>query len=40
VIAQGGKHLGKIQQIPGGDYSLDVADPQGAAIGLVGSRKG
>jgi predicted enzyme related to lactoylglutathione lyase len=40
ATAAGGRHLGEIQQIPGGDYALHVADPQGAQIGLVGPRKG
>ncbi len=40
VTATGGSHLGDIQQIPGGDYALHVADAQGARIGLVGPRKG
>ena len=39
VTAGGGKHLDKIQEIPGGDFSLHIEDPQGAAIGLVGPRK-
>ncbi len=40
VTATGGMRLGEIQEIPGGEFSLHVMDPQGAAIGLVGPRKG
>ncbi len=36
----GGSILQGPTQIPGGDYSLMAADPQGAAFGLVGGRKG
>jgi predicted enzyme related to lactoylglutathione lyase len=39
VTAAGGRHLGPIEQIPGGEFSLHVMDPQGAPIGLVGPRK-
>jgi predicted enzyme related to lactoylglutathione lyase len=40
VEAGGGKLLGQPQQIPGGEYSIHIEDPQGAAVGLVGPRKG
>lgn len=40
VEAGGGRLTGEIQQIPGGDYSVRVRDPQGAGFGLVGPRKG
>jgi predicted enzyme related to lactoylglutathione lyase len=40
VKVGGGRLTGDIQQIPGGDYSVRVRDPQGAGFGLVGPRKG
>lgn len=40
VEAGGGRLTGPIQQIPGGDYSVRIRDPQGAGLGLVGPRKG
>lgn len=40
VTAKGGRLDGEIMQIPGGDYAVTAVDPQGAAIGLVGPRKG
>jgi len=40
VTAGGGQILHGPQQIPGGEYSLSGVDPQGAAFGLVGPRKG
>ncbi len=40
VEARGGRLTGPIEQIPGGDYSVRVRDPQGAGFGLVGPRKG
>lgn len=36
--AGGGKVLQGPDQIPGGDYSANIADPDGHQIGLVGSR--
>lgn len=40
VTAGGGSLNGAIVQIPGGEFSVHCADPQGAAFGLVGPRKG
>ena len=40
VEAGGGRLTGEIGQIPGGEYSVRVRDPQGAGFGLVGPRKG
>ncbi|MEO6388920.1 MAG: VOC family protein [Croceibacterium sp.] len=40
VEAGGGKLQGQIQQIPGGEFSVHAQDPQGAAFGIVGPRKG
>ncbi|WP_338467901.1 VOC family protein [Novosphingobium sp. ZN18A2] len=34
----GGKLLGPVEQIPGGEFTVHAADPQGAAFGLVGPR--
>jgi predicted enzyme related to lactoylglutathione lyase len=39
AIANGGTVDGKVNQVPGGDWSASVIDPQGARIGLVGPRK-
>lgn len=39
ATARGGTLLQGPDQIPGGDYSANLADPQGNAIGLVGPRK-
>lgn len=39
VRSGGGTVLHGPIQIPGGEYSLNAADPQGAAFGLVGPRK-
>ena len=39
VAAGGGSLHGEIMQIPGGEYSVNCSDPQGAAFGLVGPRK-
>ncbi|QYU68828.1 VOC family protein [Leptolyngbya sp. 15MV] len=36
----GGKLVIEPQEIPGGEYSLAAADPQGAMFGLVGPRNG
>jgi predicted enzyme related to lactoylglutathione lyase len=38
VKANGGTLLMEPVEIPGGDYSLNALDPQGAAFGLVGPR--
>ena len=40
VQAGGGQVLHGPDQIPGGEYSLNALDPQGAAFGIVGPRKG
>lgn len=39
VKANGGTILVDAMEIPGGEYSLNVLDPQGAAFGLVGPRR-
>ena len=39
VTANGGKLLGEIMQIPGGEFAVHCADPAGAQFGLVGPRK-
>jgi uncharacterized protein len=39
VKAKGGTILVEPIEIPGGEYSLNAMDPQGAAFGLVGPRK-
>ena len=39
VKAGGGQVLMEPMEIPGGEYSLNALDPQGAAFGLVGPRK-
>jgi hypothetical protein len=38
VKASGGTLLMEPVEIPGGEYSLNALDPQGAAFGLVGPR--
>jgi uncharacterized protein len=38
VTANGGTILVEPMEIPGGEFSLNVMDPQGAAFGLVGPR--
>lgn len=38
IKANGGSLIQEPIEIPGGDYSLVAADPQGAAFGLVGPR--
>jgi predicted enzyme related to lactoylglutathione lyase len=38
VTANGGSILVEPMEIPGGEFSLNVMDPQGAAFGLVGPR--
>ncbi|WP_442957912.1 DUF1428 family protein [Phenylobacterium sp.] len=40
VEAAGGQVVQGPDQIPGGEYSMNCIDPQGAAFGLVGVRKG
>lgn len=37
--ANGATVLQEPMEIPGGEYSLNIMDPQGAAVGLVGPRK-
>lgn len=39
VRQNGGRVLQEPIEIPGGEYSMNVMDPQGAAVGLVGPRK-
>jgi hypothetical protein len=39
VEAGGGKILHGPQEIPGGDFAMNCADPQGAPFGLVGDRR-
>ena len=40
VEVQGGKIVFGPMEIPGGEFSLDGIDRQGAHFGLVGPRKG
>ena len=40
ITAGGGTVIQEPVEIPGGDFSLVGADPQGASFGLVGPRKG
>lgn len=40
ITAQGGALVQDPVEIPGGDFSLVAADPQGAVFGLVGARQG
>jgi uncharacterized protein len=40
VCSGGGSVLVEPMEIPGGEFSLNAMDPQGAAFGLVGPRKG
>lgn len=40
VKAKGGTVLQGPDQIPGGDYSANIADPHGSAVGIVGPRIG
>jgi uncharacterized protein len=40
IAANGGTVTQEPVEIPGGDFSLNGIDPQGAHFGLVGSRKG
>ncbi len=39
VTAHGGKILTEPMSIPGGEFSMNAVDPQGAAFGLVGPRQ-
>jgi predicted enzyme related to lactoylglutathione lyase len=39
VTAGGGQILQGPMEIPGGEYSVNALDPQGAHVGLVGPRK-
>lgn len=39
ITAGGGSLFQEPMEIPGGDYALNAADPQGAAFALVGERK-
>lgn len=39
IKANGGTMLMEPMEIPGGEFSLNAIDPQGAAFGLVGPRK-
>jgi uncharacterized protein len=39
IRAHGGTLLQEPMEIPGGDFSLNAADPQGGAFGLVGPRR-
>ena len=39
IKANGGSILQEPTEIPGGDFSMNAMDPQGAAFALVGSRK-
>ena len=39
IRAGGGQILVEPMEIPGGEYSINALDPQGAAFGLVGPRK-
>lgn len=39
IKANGGTILMEPMEIPGGDFSMNAMDPQGAAFALVGSRK-
>ncbi|GGD48159.1 VOC family protein [Erythrobacter arachoides] len=39
IVDGGGRLFAEPQQIPGGEYSVNASDPQGAAFGLVGPRK-
>ncbi|MEP7349884.1 MAG: VOC family protein [Sphingorhabdus sp.] len=39
ITEKGGSIIQEPTEIPGGDYSMNALDPQGAAFALVGSRK-
>jgi predicted enzyme related to lactoylglutathione lyase len=39
TTAGGGRILQGPMEIPGGEFSLNAIDPQGASFGLVGPRK-
>jgi hypothetical protein len=38
IEGSGGRIMHGPSEIPGGDFSLVAADPQGAVVGLVGKR--
>jgi predicted enzyme related to lactoylglutathione lyase len=38
INANGGQILQEPTEIPGGEFSINAMDPQGAAFGLVGPR--
>lgn len=40
ILSGGGRVLQEPVEIPGGEFALNALDPQGAAFGLVGPRKG
>lgn len=40
ITANGGTLVHGPQEIPGGEFSVNAVDPQGAAFGLVGPREG
>jgi uncharacterized protein len=40
IEAKGGTITQPPMEIPGGEYSMNAVDPQGASFGLVGGRKG
>ncbi|TQF11724.1 hypothetical protein FJV41_32775 [Myxococcus llanfairpwllgwyngyllgogerychwyrndrobwllllantysiliogogogochensis] len=40
IEATGGQVLNGPNEIPGGDFSMNGVDPQGAEFALVGARKG
>jgi predicted enzyme related to lactoylglutathione lyase len=40
VTANGGTIMAEPMQVPGGEFVVNGVDPQGAAFGLVGPRKG
>jgi uncharacterized protein len=40
VSAGGGTLMGEAMEIPGGEFTVHITDPQGAYVGLVGPRHG
>ena len=40
VTTNGGSVRGEAREIPGGEFTLSVSDPQGAAFSLIGQRAG
>lgn len=40
VAANGGTVTSEPMEIPGGEFAMNAVDPQGAAVGFVGPRKG